>query len=564
MFIEAQKLRVRSLLRVSDKSQLENQDIPQQREACREFIESHPNWELTGEYTEKGKSGYKLPAKQRDVLQQVLRDAKAGAFDILVVFMSDRVGRRLEESPHIIETLAAMGVQTWTVAEGHLKCETQTDRLINTIRFLQAEGESIKTSIRVTDDQKRMVQDGHYRGGAAPYGYEHVMNKELRTNKDGRILKDLVVKQGEAAIVRQMFDKVTAEGWGGNRIAKWLNSNHVPSRSGTTWSMGTVNYILRNPIYKGCYTFGKRTRKTGVQNNQAEDLWILSPVQPRLQLVSDEQWAKAQRIRKSRNPQTQKRDSTALPTRGKMLLSGLAYCGHCGSPLNVTYFSHNKQTSRGEVRRKSAKYRCIGKALNRVECPGQTVYAAERINAHVLEIIFDRVQKLKEVDLDRAYSDFIKFRVAQKQEQSKRIQAKMTQAYKELRVLTREIAKTLLGESSFTPEILRQLIDEKNAQITNLNEDVTKASEDEEEHRALSVQIRELKDKRDIFRTEFENATLDEQKMMVSELVERVTVFRDKVVTRFRPWIDDILAHYSREASSEGEGMRNRKTSARA
>ena len=59
-----QKKRVNCLYRVSTIGQVEKDDIPMQRQFCREFIASHPDWVLQNEFYEKGVSGFKKSAKE--------------------------------------------------------------------------------------------------------------------------------------------------------------------------------------------------------------------------------------------------------------------------------------------------------------------------------------------------------------------------------------------------------------------------------------------------------------------------------------------------------------------
>ena len=84
------KKRVYTLYRVSTKGQVEKDDIPMQKEACRNFAESQ-GWEIVKEFSEKGVSGFKKSAKERDELQKIQQAAMEGKFDILLVFMFDRL-----------------------------------------------------------------------------------------------------------------------------------------------------------------------------------------------------------------------------------------------------------------------------------------------------------------------------------------------------------------------------------------------------------------------------------------------------------------------------------------
>lgn len=91
--------RVAALYRVSTKGQMDGNDIPMQQRACRKMVEKQEGWKLVKEYTEKGVSGFKVPASKRDVIQKAKEDAENGLFDVLLVFMFDRLGRKDDETP---------------------------------------------------------------------------------------------------------------------------------------------------------------------------------------------------------------------------------------------------------------------------------------------------------------------------------------------------------------------------------------------------------------------------------------------------------------------------------
>ena len=118
-----------------------------QKEACHEFAERQ-GWEIVKEFSEKGVSGFKKSAKDRDQLQLLQQAAAAGEFDVLLVFMFDRLGRRDDETPFIVEWFTKQGVEVWSVNEGQQRFDSHVDKLMNYIRYWQASGESIKTSIR--------------------------------------------------------------------------------------------------------------------------------------------------------------------------------------------------------------------------------------------------------------------------------------------------------------------------------------------------------------------------------------------------------------------------------
>ena len=51
---------------------------------------------------EKGISGYKVSAEDRDQIQELKIAAERGEFDVLLVFMFDRLGRRDDETPFVL------------------------------------------------------------------------------------------------------------------------------------------------------------------------------------------------------------------------------------------------------------------------------------------------------------------------------------------------------------------------------------------------------------------------------------------------------------------------------
>ena len=58
-------------------------------------------WTIVREEQENGVSGYKVSAADRDQIQLIREHALQGKFDILQVFMFDRIGRKAEETPFI-------------------------------------------------------------------------------------------------------------------------------------------------------------------------------------------------------------------------------------------------------------------------------------------------------------------------------------------------------------------------------------------------------------------------------------------------------------------------------
>ena len=108
-------------------------------------------------------------------------------------------------------------------------------------RFWQADGESEKTSIRTKTALGQLVEDGGFKGGLAPYGYDLV--KSGRFNKRKHEVFELAVNEAEAAVVRIIFDKYVHEGFGAQRIATYLNNLGYRARTGKMWHHAAVRSV---------------------------------------------------------------------------------------------------------------------------------------------------------------------------------------------------------------------------------------------------------------------------------------------------------------------------------
>ena len=74
-----------------------------QRRECMAFIERMEGWCFYDELMEKGVSGYKVSANKRDAILEIRALAEKKKFDVLLVFMFDRLGRREDETPFLVQ-----------------------------------------------------------------------------------------------------------------------------------------------------------------------------------------------------------------------------------------------------------------------------------------------------------------------------------------------------------------------------------------------------------------------------------------------------------------------------
>ena len=146
-----------------------------------DFAGSTPAGRLSKEFSEKGVSGFKVSARDRDAIQEIQKMALQGEFDVLLVFMFDRLGRKDDETPFVVEWFVKQNIEVWSAMEGQQRFDNHVDKLLNYIRYWQASGESIKTSLRVKTRLEQLTQEGLYSGGRTPFGYR--LEKTGRMNK---------------------------------------------------------------------------------------------------------------------------------------------------------------------------------------------------------------------------------------------------------------------------------------------------------------------------------------------------------------------------------------------
>lgn len=530
--------RVYCLYRVSTLGQVEKDDIPMQKEACREFVQQHPGWEIVKEFSEKGVSGFKVSAKDRDAVQEIQRDALQNKFDILLVFMFDRLGRREDETPFVVEWFAKNDIEVWSVKEGQQRFDTHVDKLLNYIRYWQASGESIKTSVRTKTRMEQLTKEGCFTGGVVPFGYR--LEHKGRTNKRNQDVGDLVIDPDEAEIVKLIFQKYLYEGYGAQRLCRYLTEQGIKNKKGRNIPTTSINRIIKNPIYTGV-----------IRNGDSQ-----SDVLTDLQIIDEETFEKAQRMMERR---VTHHSDVPLNTKGQSLLVRNIYCGHCGGRLTLTTSGRKRARKDGTVIRETrARYQCHYNIRHPGECDGQSGYGVEKLDKLVDQIIriqLGRIrsapsqeliarQQTKGVDLAKSKLNLLNEQYRQKQ-----------QEYQDLRA---ETIKVIQGTSRLNVDLLNSLVAEASEQIKQLSWQIQTATAELEETVQSASQVLREYDQLMGWAEMYDNCTFEAKKMIVAQFVKEVHVRRDyEIDIEFNMSFEEFQALYLDKEPEEIRGRRN-------
>jgi len=216
-----------SYLRVSGKGQVDGDGLPRQREAIARYAKGQ-GIELVGEYIDAGVSGTR-ELDDREGLSDLFARIRSNGVRVVLVERADRLARALVVSEVILAEFRKLDVQV-IAAEGGVELTDANDdptrTLVRQILGAVAEfGKAVTVSkLRAARIRKRRAE-GRCEG-RKPYGST----------------------PAEAEVVEHM-KRLRRKPRGGERmsyaaIAKQLNVENIPTRTGKQWAPQTVRGIL--------------------------------------------------------------------------------------------------------------------------------------------------------------------------------------------------------------------------------------------------------------------------------------------------------------------------------
>jgi len=430
-------------------------------------------------------------------------------FDVLLVFMFDRLGRRDDETPFIVEWFTKQGIEVWSATEGEQRFEHHVDKLTNYIRYWQASGESIKTSMRTKAGQAQTVREGHFRGGYVPYGYHLV--KRGRLSKRNHELYEIEVKDEESAVVRKIFDLYVWKGYGSQRIATYLAKCGITNRKGLNFLNVTINNMLKNKSYTGVLKSGE----------------TITDIFPHLQIIDPDTFEMARELLHQRSTRGKGR-TAPLNTTGSSLLSGNIFCGHCEARLVVTTNGKKYHRKDGEVTiTPRTRYVCYNKTRYKELCDGQTGYTVSKLDKLIDEVVrslFDRFEDLpKESIIEERYNA----KTVEVERQLTQAEATSRTQMAEVATYEAEVIKVIRGESKLDGELLSKLHEGAKEKAAHAEQVVLELREKLKNSEDMKLSLSKHFDNMKTWADMYIECEIETKKMILSHIMQKVRVRRD-------------------------------------
>lgn len=413
-------LRAAAYARYSSDNQRE-ESIDAQLRAISEFTQ-HNHYTIVKTYTDEALTA---TTDNRPQFMQMIEDAKKGLFDCVICHKLDRFARNRYDSAVYKKILKDHGVKFISVLENF--DDSPESIILESVLEGMAEYYSANLAREVMKGLKENALQCKHTGGKPPFGYD-VVNKKY------------VINESEAVAVRQIFSMVCSGSTIGS-IVNWLEANNYRTKYNTKFTSGSINAIIRNEKYKGIYVYGKmkRIHKNGKMKNIAgDDILKIENGVP--SIIDNDTWNKANEIYNSR----QHKAGGQAKAKELYLLSGLIYCGLCGSSM-----CGNKVKS-GRSKLLRVTYKCNTRKAKK-DC------SAKDIRKDMIEqIVIDEVDRLLS---EESIDDLIEYFQVKLKEMSKELPDEIKALKNNLNAIEKRIDSLIsaIMDGVYSPTIKERL-----------------------------------------------------------------------------------------------------------
>ena len=214
-------IRVAAYARVSSDKDAAFHSLETQTEYYEDYIAAHPDWKLTGIYSDNGISGTTI---NRPEFQRMLEDCRTGKIDLVVTKSVTRFARNTVILLETVRELKKLGVDCYFEKED-MHSISPDGELLLTLLAMCAEEEARSAS----ENQKWRIRK-KFENGEPWVG--NMLGYRLVNGK-------MIVVPEEAEIVRRIFSDYLS-GMGQYAIAKQLILKGIRPESGNKWTESSI------------------------------------------------------------------------------------------------------------------------------------------------------------------------------------------------------------------------------------------------------------------------------------------------------------------------------------
>ena len=463
--IKVEKIRklIAIYCRVSTEEQSENgYSIDEQERLLEEWCKKM-GYVIYKCYSDRGISGKNI--KDRPALKELLSDAKAGKFDMVISWKINRVSRKLEDVLKIVNLLEKNNITFKSYSEP-FETDTPAGRMQFQMMALIGEFERGTIAQNVKMGMIAKAKSGNWCGGRV-LGYDLVPNNSPEEEKKGK--NKLKINEKEAEIVRFIFNEYS-KGKGYKAITNQINKLGYKTKKGNDFSVGSIRDILTNPVYIGEIRYNVR------QNWSEKRRRNINPNPIRVKgkheaIIDRELWDKVQLILESKK---------GKPSRiydGEYPLTGILRCPKCGAGMGISRTTNTL----ADGSKKRIAYYCCGNWKNKGTsvCNSNTI-RVDKANEYVFKKIEELVSNeamIKAVvkNINKERKDKVKPAkrllgdIDKELEKLDKRKRKIFEAYED-DILTKEEFQTRKNELN---EKIRILEEEKKPLLNTISEEVS-------------------------------------------------------------------------------------------
>lgn len=461
--VEKRRKLIAIYCRVSTEEQSENgYSIDEQERLLEEWCKKM-GYVIYKCYSDRGISGKNI--KDRPALKELLSDAKAGKFDMVISWKINRVSRKLEDVLKIVNLLEKNNITFKSYSEPF---ETDTPAVRMQFQMMALIGEFERGTIaqNVKMGMIAKAKSGNWCGGRV-LGYDLVPNNSPEEEKKGK--NKLKINEKEAEIVRFIFNEYS-KGKGYKAITNQINKLGYKTKKGNDFSVGSIRDILTNPVYIGEIRYNVR------QNWSEKRRRNINPNPIRVKgkheaIIDRELWDKVQLILESKK---------GKPSRiydGEYPLTGILRCPKCGAGMVISRTTNTL----ADGSKKRIAYYCCGNWKNKGTsvCNSNTI-RVDKANEYVFKKIEELVSNeamIKAVvkNINKERKDKVKPAkrllgdIDKELEKLDKRKRKIFEAYED-DILTKEEFQTRKNELN---EKIRILEEEKKPLLNTISEEVS-------------------------------------------------------------------------------------------